>query len=47
MGSLSGSARFTSLLADYGKRSTFAADRLFWAHGRAAAREPFAADSVQ
>ena len=26
-GSLSGSARFTSLLADYGKRSIFAANR--------------------
>jgi hypothetical protein len=32
-GSLSGSARFTSLLLDHGKRSVFAANRLFWAHG--------------
>jgi hypothetical protein len=28
-----GSARFTLLLADYGKRSIFAADRPYWPHG--------------
>jgi hypothetical protein len=32
-GSLSGSARFTLLLTDYGQRSIFTANRAYWPHG--------------
>jgi hypothetical protein len=33
-GSLSGSARFTSLLTDFGIRSIFAANRPYWPHAQ-------------